>query len=249
MILQKDVFFEDESEDTHSIIGKYFPDTVVISDENVMLGNVPKGYSGPFRGSLFLATRLGRRFDFCDAIEWAPSLREHMISRDFFFQDASQIVKSFDKMPVLHNGRCFIRPTRGNKVFSGNVYGKETFSREVDFFSKSKNESPYILCMLASPQIIKKEWRILFVGGEYCGSSQYMANGEREIDAFVPEEVISFSQIVSKNDYFQNIFDFVIDIGESSDSLGLVEINSFETASFYGANLDTVYSKWAKSLK
>jgi ATP-grasp domain, R2K clade family 3 len=255
MILQKDVFYEDKVLETESVIKKHFPAVKVVPDEDIMVGNVPKNYAGPFRGSLFLATRLGlaKRFDFCNAIKWAPPLREMMISKDFFFQDAYHLGESFDRLEQKKDGKLFIRPTKGNKVFSGNVFDKETFKNEFEFFTKNKNESPYTLCMVASPKHIEREWRVIYAGGKYCGASQYMVRGEIDVKADVPPKVIKFAEEITKKDYFQNIFDFVIDIGETDDTkenpqLGLIEINGLETASFYAADLDQIYSTWASSL-
>lgn len=65
----------------------------------------------------------------------------------------------------------------------------------------------------------------------------------------VPSEVLELGSLLAQKDYFLNVFDFVIDIAETSDGLRVLEVNAFETASFYAADLGKVYAKWGEALK
>lgn len=243
LLLQKDIFSEDEVTDTESTLRKYF-DVTVVKDEDVILGNGNwKEHQGTFRGSLTMAHRLGRRFTYADALMWAPAFREHIVSDDYYFLDAVSIKERGLGTPK------FIRPTSGSKAFSGNVYSQQKFEEEFKFMTQNKNIDPFITCLIANPTPIKREWRVVFVNQLMSSGSQYMVDSNLNLKAELPEEVGSYAEklVASSNGYFQNIFDFVIDVGEVNSGLKMIEINAFETASFYAADLDKIYSDWAKS--
>lgn len=73
--------------------------------------------------------------------------------------------------------------------------------------------------------------------------------GEKELSPEIPPEVIEFAQELAQNPYFQNIFEFTLDVGQTPKGLRLIEVNGFETASFYAANLHKVYQAWAESFQ
>ena len=247
LLLQKDTFTEDEAADTEVVIRRYF-DVTIASDESVCLGRgLPHDYSGVFRGSLALAARLGKRFPWADALAWAPAFRQKLLSKNFFFLDADGILHASD-FDFPCSWPLFIRPTSGTKTFSGGVFTKEQFEVEMRFLVNTRNGNPFTTCLVASPRAIKREWRTIFVNNQYSSGSQYMLSGEKVLSPYVPTAVVEFAAACANADYFQNIFDFTLDVAESDDGLCLLEVNGFETASFYAADLDKVYSDWAAAL-
>ena len=260
LLLQRDLFTEDEHQDTEAIIRKELGETgidiVVVPDDEVMMGSDRiKSHQGPFRGSLTLAQRLGRKFDYANAANWAPALRSYLVSKDYIFLDAASTLERFQQRDTGSGlwGReaLFIRPTSGNKAFSGNVYSTGKFTQEFRFMTVNKNIDPCTLCMVASPIMLGREWRLIFVNNKLVGWSQYMLDGVLSLSGpeQVPSEVLELGSLLAQKDYFLNVFDFVIDIAETSDGLRVLEVNAFETASFYAADLGKVYAKWGEALK
>lgn len=138
-LLQKDVFSEDEFEDTQTIIGKYFPNITIITDEEIF-GKEKKWsseFKGHFRGSLALASQLKRKFPYAEATNWAPAFQDKLVSEDYLFLDAQGIL-SRNPLPWP----TFIRPSSGNKSFSGNVFSLESFQKEFTFLTRNKNQNP-----------------------------------------------------------------------------------------------------------
>jgi len=245
LLLQRDVFTEDEASDTESVIRRHF-DVRVVDDTAVYFGEgLPANYSGVFRGSLALASRLGRSFTWADALRWAPAFRGSLVGKPFFFSDADGLLAD---VALPFPWPLFIRPTSGAKTFSGGVFTKEEFVDEMNFLVKSKNGDPFSICMFAKPVPIRREWRTIFVNNKYSSGSQYMLDGEKTLSACVPNEVVAFAGAIAESSYFQNIFDFTLDVAEVPGGLGMLEVNGFETASFYAADLEKVYSDWSKSL-
>jgi len=241
MILQKGVFSEDKFQDTEKIIRTYFSDVQIVSDIQITLNELPPfNCHTPFRGAMTLAARMNRSYTFADATKWAPAFRKEILSSDYKFLDAANINDNF---PV---GPNFVRPTAGNKSFSGNIYTAYTFHNEYQFLTINKNEDPFTLCMISTKKIIHKEWRTIFIDGEYCSGSQYMQDGNLNVSSIVPTDVVAYAVKLSKDPYFQNIFEFVIDIAETYNGYKMLEVNGFETASFYDADLDKIYQTWSQ---
>ncbi len=66
----------------------------------------------------------------------------------------------------------FIRPDRGNKIFTGKAIYKERFIHELPLlgFYKLKPEE---LCIVCEPRNVRKEWRFLIVDGQIITGSEY----------------------------------------------------------------------------
>lgn len=256
ILLQSDLFSEDETTDTKSIISKYF-DVVDIGDDWPLRYNdieikYGKGfrYISPIRTSLGFARRwYGERyFEYANALKWAPYFREHMVDPNFSFNSADWILNNAYWVSSWPRPYLFIRPVSPFKEFSGNVYSEQKFRNEYDFYTKNKNGDPHLICMYSEAESIDTEWRCIFMGGRYISGSQYMSNGELNIKSEVPEDVITFAKELAVKTYFYNNFQFVLDIGVVDGRLSLIEVNAFETASFYGADLDKIYETWSKSI-
>lgn len=247
--LQKGVFSEDALLETEALIrAAVAPCPVeIISDQEVMMGSpLLRGHVGPFRGSLTMAQRMGRGLKFSDAREWAPALREYLLSRDYYFLDAASVL---DRFPERR--RLFVRPAAGFKEFAGNVFTREKFAEEFHWATQGRNIDPRIICMVAaamdSPPA--REWRLVFIDHTLVGACRYMERGELSLGQDVPEGVAVLGKRVAENPYFLNTPDFVLDFAETDYGPRLIEVNAVETASFYAADLFSIYSAWGKAVQ
>ncbi len=92
---------------------------------------------------------------------------------------------------------------------------------EIGWLQQGKNINPEeLICLVSTPAHIGKEWRCIFVNGKYVSGSQYMDKGELAVAPEVPTFVIEFAEKIAANNYFLNIFDFVIDIGPEGGDRG-----------------------------
>lgn len=185
--------------------------------------------------------RLQHDFKPFDALVWMPELKLFALNReDYVFLDMFEILCGYKDF----TWPLFIRPTSGRKEFSGNVFTLESWRNEEKYAENRNIGNP--ICMISSPQKLGKEYRCIFINGKYVAGSQYMDKGEKSVDPEVPEEVKAYAIKISEDDFFINLFEFVIDVVETDKGLRMVEINCFNTASFYAADLDVIYSTWAK---
>jgi len=76
----------------------------------------------------------------------------------------------------IAEGRAvFIRPNRGDKIFTGQLVYKENFDKDVKLFGFYDIE-PSELVVVAEPYNIKGQWQFVIVDGEPITSSLYKEN-------------------------------------------------------------------------
>lgn len=237
--IQKDLFWEDENATSNwEVAAKYF---VV----NEIRDNFREAYSGIFRASLDYARLAKRDFSYANALNWLPALREDCLSRQGYFTDAAHALSE-----LRNDNHRFIRPVEPYKLFAGQMFDEESFKTELRFLEQNRNTKPNeVICLVSTENTPIEEWRCIFVNQRYVAGSQYMHYGRPTIKRHVPEEVIVFSERIAAHPMFVNKFDFVIDVARSGAGFKVVEVNAFETASFYAADLDAIYSAWAKSFE
>lgn len=244
--VQKDLFWEDEhATPNHVAAAKWF-DVIVRSDEEVCNPSAKMHFTGPMRGSMTMAKKVGRKFDYANALKWLSKFRSVAINHAAMFMDMAYALRL---LQVDEKNQLFLRPVSPFKEFAGGVFDERKLTNELNFLEQNKNiPAGELLCVVAPPEIILEEWRCVFVNGQYASGSRYMVDGELSVRPEVPQLVVEFAQKIANDPYWTNIFDFVLDIGMIHEgTLGLVEVNSFETASFYGADLDKIYEAWYKS--
>lgn len=243
ILLQSGIFSEEEFQETRPIIEKYF-DIIDISQKDF---HFAKEYIfEAFRGSLHLARVLGNKFEFANCLKFMPHFRKNLLNWHTWFTDFKYI-RGY-AFPI------FIRPVSPFKEFAGRVFTEEEYLPEFEFL-KQRNADLNMICAVSEPKEIGREWRCIFIDNKYVSGSQYLNKGELEIKSEVPEEVIKYANNLAEDGYFLNIPNFVLDVAEWTNYVGhhktelsLVEINALETSSFYGADLDKIYSAWAQSI-
>lgn len=251
ILLQPDLFSEDEFSDTKSIISEYFDITEIDIDKifSWKRGNCDLNYyknNYQLRASLEVAKTLGYKFEYANVLNWLPHFREYTLDPHYTkFNDLKYIFEYMDEYDIRNS---FIRPVDPFKSFAGQVFAsKSKFDEEYVFLTKNKNISPNLLCMISNKVKIDKEYRCIFINNEFVAGTQYMIDGELSMAEGVPKSVQEFAIKLSKDNYFLNSFDFTIDVAESYGKLHLLEINAFQTASFYKADLHKIYQTLANS--
>lgn len=134
----------------------------------------------------------------------------------------------------------FVRPNRGNKVFTGQLIYKEKFDEQLNkmaFYEPSQEE----LVVVAEPISIDREYRIIVIDGKAVTGSQYrgICNLFQEQDeSHIPQEVFVFAEVVAQ--LYQPDKAFVVDIAETYGGYKVIEINSFSCSGWYRSNLSKI---------
>jgi len=137
------------------------------------------------------------------------------------------------------DGRIFIRPDDNAKSFAGGVVEANDFEKWWEL-ANFYRPSPESIAVVASPQIIRCEWRFIIGHKKVVTGSQYRRNGVEELLASYPPEAAGFAEAVASFNGFEPHPVYVMDVCETSDGYRLVEIGSICCASLYACDLDRV---------
>ncbi len=240
--LQTNLFWEDiENPGATKIVAEKYFDICLVSDRHV---NDTTSFSiiGALRGSIDLARKAGLVFRHANALSWLPRFREDCVNSEGIFLDLKEIGKYLS----LDDGSVFVRPVSPFKEIAGEVFSHDRIKTEIAFLEQNKNiRADELICVMAPAKHLSYEWRCVFVNNKLISSSLYMKDGALCVGGEAPTQVIDFANKLGRDDYFLNIFDYVLDVALVGKDIRLVEVNAFETASFYGCDLDKIYSALA----
>lgn len=133
----------------------------------------------------------------------------------------------------------FARPTSSHKLFVGRRIDRPTFERAL----APTRYDPSTLVVVARPQPIAREWRLVVVGDRVIAGSQYAEGGIRAITPECPGEVTAFAQTVLAEVRWRPDPVSMLDVCESAGRLWLVELNSFSGSWLYQCDLPTVVAE------
>lgn len=132
----------------------------------------------------------------------------------------------------------FLRPSRGDKIFTGKVVYKENYERDIEIFDFNQI-SPEEIIIAAEPRNIDKEWRFVVVEGKVITGSQYKENERSATEASYPQEAFDFAVKVA-GEYNPDPV-WVIDVClTKSGEYGLMEVGCFSCAGLYKYNRDII---------
>jgi hypothetical protein len=136
------------------------------------------------------------------------------------------------------NEQVFARPTSCHKLFVGRCIDRESFATAL----APTRYDPASLVVVAAPQPISREWRVVVIGDRIASGSQYAVGGKREITAEFPPEVRAFAESMLSEVRWRPDPAFMLDVCESAGQLWLVELNSFSGSWLYRCDLQVVVS-------
>lgn len=137
------------------------------------------------------------------------------------------------------NGLFFARPTKDTKIFTGQVFDKDSWEHYVNEVYDNKatvcitGESKILLCTAKN---IQQEIRCWIVDGKVATASLYRMGG-RSLKKNYDGETAAIDFANSMAQIFQPARAFVMDICLSDDEYKIVEINAINGAGFYEANM------------
>lgn len=140
--------------------------------------------------------------------------------------------------------KVFMRPCQDLKTFSGltlNPDELEDWQRRVAEGEQSSRTELLTLdtpVVVAPIKVILREWRTFVVAGRVVTASQYAHLGRRDRSAQVDEDVLAFAQQMV--DLWQPAPCFVLDIGETNEGLGIIEVNTLNSSGVYECDVAAV---------
>jgi len=134
------------------------------------------------------------------------------------------------------DNQVFARPTSCHKIFVGRCIDRESFAASL----APTRYDPKTMVVIAAPQPIEREWRLVVVGDRVVAGSQYAVRGEQAIAPDCPREVRDFARSMLEDVRWRPDPAFMMDVCESAARFLLVELNSFSGSWLYRCDLANV---------
>lgn len=171
-----------------------------------------------------------------------PRLSQFLLNSDYIMMPYGELVrrKDFIYETLGVQDTVFIRPDSGSKSFTGTVFYKEEFENRLDKLCYGQLE-PEELVVIATPQNLDGEWRLICVDGKIITGSQYKNKLGLKVKSYVPQEVWEYGQQVADASFNPDRA-YCIDIGyrEHYNDYKLIEIGCFSCAGLYASNRDII---------
>lgn len=136
----------------------------------------------------------------------------------------------------------FIRPDSQLKPFAGQVVLDADFNK---FYSEAMiYGSPETLAVIAAPQDIKNEWRLVIADREVLTGSGYIRGGDVIIHDGFPEGARDLATRIANASEWQPHPIYCMDICQTGDEkFHLLEIGSVNTCGMYDCDLEKIITK------
>ena len=256
-IIESGIFYSDNNEDNTETLIKEIKaqgHQVARIDYTSVFLDYPwdTKLEGPyiFLGSLQVARTLQRIDKFKDAVwcdlnafdcrTYYPHYTGHLLNENhtmIHFQylrgDKDWLYETFGQDDAI-----FIRPSSGNKVFSGQLVYKENFEKDVDGF-EFYEPNPESWIVISEPINIDIEYRFFVVNGKVITGSTYNTHTNTQYQ--IINQGPPFREAQRFVDMWQPQGMFVIDLCRTkSGDIKIVEINAFSCSGQYGCDLKKI---------
>ena len=139
----------------------------------------------------------------------------------------------------------FLRPNRGDKIFTGKVIYKEKYDTDIDNYGFGQID-PSEIVVAAEPINLQAEWRFVVVEGKVITGSQYRENERVAIDAGYPPEAFQFAEKIAKE--YNPDPCWVIDVCLTKSGIyALMEVGCFSCAGLYKCDRDIIATEVSKA--
>jgi hypothetical protein len=204
-----------------------------------------------FYGSLITAQKLRKQSrwipgvyynkDSYDCINYYARLGKHLLNRNYVMLPFGELKrrKEFLYDAVGEDRTVFIRPNRGDKLFTGQLVYKEYFEEDISRFGYNNIAIDEIV-VVSKPYNLLYEWRLVVADNKIITGSQYRENNRVSSSERVPEEVIEFANDIVKL-YNPNDRVWILDIcQEKNKTYHIMEVGCFSCAGLYYCDRDII---------
>ena len=161
-----------------------------------------------------------------------------LLNRDYTLLPCAEAAREVQRLFAQHGraGKVFVRPDSVDKSFPGKLVDTDDFLE----IMRSTSFDPATLVLIAQPQEIGREWRLVVANRRAIAASQYLDHGRSFVAAGCPSDVLHFAnEALSKVAWRPDPL-FVIDVGELDNGLHILELNSFSCSGWYQCDLSAI---------
>lgn len=148
-----------------------------------------------------------------------------------------------DRLFRTHGRTLFVRPDRGDKLFTGLLIDESNFHSETNCLESLHSVSHDDLVVISGYRQIVEEYRVIICDREIVGSSLYQIRGKHVESEGAPNKVLELAEAVAE-DAWQPDPVYTCDVAIMADgAVNIIELNSFSCAGMYAANVENVVTK------
>lgn len=134
----------------------------------------------------------------------------------------------------------FVRPQHDTKSLVGQVWTAGEFKKwcqeaKLGSYAEVNGDTPIVV---ATPYGIDAEWRLFIVDNQIISASQYHKAGRLFKSQGAPDGVLKFAQTVMER--WNPAPAYVLDICESAKNYYIMEVQGFNSAGHYAADINKV---------
>lgn len=162
-----------------------------------------------------------------------PVFGEYLLNSNYIMLPFGELIRRKEYLyEKLGQDRCvFIRPNRGDKIFTGQVVEKEYFEKDVGYFG-FYDVAPDELVVVAEPYNIEAEWRLIIVNNKPITASLYKENNIVGSEPGCPPQVYTLANKLAL--MYSPDTAWVMDICRTKGGeYKLLEIGCFSCAGLY----------------
>lgn len=165
-----------------------------------------------------------------------PYFSPWLFQQDRFYLPALELLQRWDHIcEFLNEDVLFVRPDTNSKIFTGDVFGKEEYQ---SIYQGSME--PTTMLVVARPQKVTREWRVLMVNGKIITGSLYKKDGDLCHQEDLPPDESWIRRCWSQGySLYPGPKMIHMDIAEDQNgNLGLLELSSVNSAGIYGMDVE-----------
>lgn len=167
--------------------------------------------------------------------DWVEHYGAHMLNAGARFLTLAELAE--DASLAADEGLHFARPSADTKLFAGQVAAGSAhvaWARRALGVAEAGLD-PNTALLLAEPVGIRAEWRLFAVDGRVVTGSRYRSYQRLTVSSELPSEVVEFAEARLREHAPVPVL--VMDVGRSGEALYIIELNGFNSAGFYAADL------------
>jgi hypothetical protein len=164
---------------------------------------------------------------------------EYLLQQKYAFYPLSEVLRLREQIYSVFgkDNQIFVRPDTNTKDFTGQIVHLDQMKRFVNSVSY-RDPLSELMCVVAQPQEIKAEYRLIVHNKEVITGSRYILDGHLDLDPYYPEGAVQVAESAVRVWSPHPIL--AIDVADTHMGFRIIECGSVNCAGLYMANLDLV---------
>lgn len=173
-----------------------------------------------------------------DCVTYYPQLSGYLLNQNYLILPYGDLPYKADFVyrQLGENDTVFMRPTRADKIFTGQLVYREDYEKCVARFG-FYDDDPTNLVIVAEPQNLVNEWRFFVVDGKVITGALYRSLG-KSVDVQITEDDVVFGQAQKFADIWQPQKLYTLDLCETkAGDVKILEIGAFSCSGQYASDI------------